>query len=980
MDRTTHRTPKPFRTSLPRRIALAALLAVAGLAMPLTAHAQLPQVPAQDAGISPFTSRIVRNAVEIRDTRTGAALLAPTHHRLLDGFDSGISAQTTLQNQAHGVDIIVTLTNTAGSRQRMGRLQLGIFNLGENIEYLWSRMNAEMKPANARQHIGQAWIYPSDLYSPVMVMRNAQQAVGVSINYPVLDYKHDVRVAIASPGSWAEQGEAGRGWFLALEFRNFGGENANTRMNHEGFMNPGETRTYVVSIRTTDRTNEWVRTLLPYRDYFRSVYGAVRYQRETSPVLGYCIADGSLQNETNPRGYATAYRPDLRGFGPFVRHVASRNWDEVMVWAPTGMYYQSRELNWPFHFASEFDTAPGLDTAFSTTDGFPWLVNQGTKVGLWWGRASSYISAWDAPSMVPFDPTNPVHHAAGLRELDAAVRAGATVIGLDTFTPEFVPMHDLLAWLDTMQTRHPHVRFITEPSQCDILHTRAPTWYDGWLDITGTTNDRDRLFPVQGPNVLSDFINPGSESWVGLSYRLPYQRSFGRPTNNQVIADARELAEWGFRPIISHDIPTPPSTQSAQSWEFTLPADIRESDPFIANLRAGRLAGQAAPLPPPAEAGTGAGSGIGSGTGSEPGAGTGSGTGTETGSGSGSGTTTGTPPGGSTGNQPGTPDGGGTQSGGSSNPSTGAQPPQSGAAGNGAGSNGGNSGGSSGSGAGNNVIIVVPPSNPTPPPPPGPPQSFNEQYNSTNGGSTPPPSGGSNAPDPTLGGSIGGSSSAFGNGPSVQAGDGPGTQAGNQAGNQPGDTPRRGMFGGGTSRRSVDASSRRSVGFRVMPQQPAPPPAPVSGPIASNGSGSVSPPNLNPGPINTPAPQPRVSTPTTTAVQAGGALRRATSASQSSQTTTVTRPGTSRRITPATTSVRGRVPFAPASSGQSNSGQTNAGQTTSGSGSSAGSSAGSSSGSGEQNSSNAQSSGSGTQTVTNTPATQAPQTQPANNP
>jgi hypothetical protein len=891
---------------------------------------------------------MVRDAVEIRDTRTGIALLAPTHHKLLDGFDAGIRAQTTFRNQTHGVDVIVTLTNDATTPQRLGRLQLGIFNLGEQIDYLWSRMNAEMKPASARQHVGQAWMYPTDLYSPVMVMRNTQQAVGVSINYPVLEYKHDVRVAIASPGNWAEQGEAGRGWFLSLEFRNFGNESVYTRMNHEGSMRPGETRTYVVSIRTTDQPGEWIRTLLPYRDYFRGQYGAVRYARETTPVFAYTIADSSLQSSSNPRGFGTAFRPDLRGFGPFVRHVASRNWNEVMVWAPTGMYYQNRALNWPFHFASEFVSTPGLDTADSTTDGFPWLVNQGMRVGLWWGRSSSYISSWDASTMVPLNPNDPVHRAAAFAELDAAVGAGATVIGLDTFTPEFVPMHDLLAWLEAMQARHPGVRFVTEPSQCDILHTHAATWYDGWRDIQGTTSDRDQLFPIQGPNVLSDFLNPGSESWVGLGYRPPYTRSFGRPTDAQVIADTREVAEWGFRPIVSWDMVNPPAVQSAASWEFTLPPDIRDSDPFIANLRAGRLPGVgAAPTPSDTE---GDGGSV-SGTGASGGSGS-SGSGTE-----GQGGNTGT------GEQPGSsPSGGNTGNSGSGMSS----------------GSGASFGSGSGAGSGGTtppVIVVLPPTPPQGNPQPGPTppqQTQNEQYAS----SAP-----ANQPSTTSGAGSAGAS------PQVQVGDELPQQTGGSggtfgqfaqqaSGNASTSSPGRTAFFGGTSRRGVDAGSRRSgpTAFRVVPRQPAP----LNGPLAAGGSSSVSPPNLNPAPIATSAPVsgagssagsstgsaagqgPRVSSPTLSATQATSALRRANGSDRAGSPATVVRSGTSRRVVPV------RPAIAPVTqSGPSSTGTSSTGSSSTSNNSSSGTAGSSESGTTSSQQSQTGSSGSGTQTVTN---------------
>jgi hypothetical protein len=578
------------------RLLLAAACTSAGPTAAAWAQATAPQLPAIEQGTATVTSRLVGSQLELRDAATDEVILALTNVPITVNWPAGVTTNISLQRQPHGADVSVTVRNVSASPKSMGKLMFGILNMGQQIEYMDSNLNSRMVEGAANDFVGQAWLYPLHLYSPAMVIRNEQRAVGLSVQYPIMDYKHDVRVSINSPGSWMAQGEAGRGWLVAFEFDNAPNQSSWTRMNFPGQLQAGEERTYVVSLRVSDRPNEWVRTLLPYRDYFRATYGGVQYRRETAPVRGVGLADTSLISSSNPRGFTPSLRPDHNGFGPFVRYFDSQGWDEMMIWTPSGLYRENRDLNWPFQMVSPLTETPQLATAFSVTDGFPWLASR-RKVGFWWGRSLDVSFAWDSPQFEHFDPDNQLHVSVANRELDEAARAGATVIGLDTFTPLQVPIWKLLPWLDQMRTRQPQVKFVTEPAQCDLLHLHAPTWLDGWVDIEGTTQNREDLFQIHEPNVLSDFIAPGHESWAAVAYRPPYVRSFGQPTPQQILADIQRLAGFGYRPVIATAIAQPDDVASAATWETSLPADIRDSDPFIQNLRAGRLPNENAPAP-----------------------------------------------------------------------------------------------------------------------------------------------------------------------------------------------------------------------------------------------------------------------------------------------------------------------------------------------------------------------------------------------
>jgi hypothetical protein len=99
---------------------------------------------------------------------------------------------------------------------------------------------------------------------------------------------------------------------------------------------------------------------------------------------------------------------------------------------------------------------------------------------------------------------------------------------------------------------------------------------------------------VTGPDALADFLLPGHETWIGLRYG-EMSRFERAPTDAEIEADMRKFADWGYRPVMFVEREKPEGIVAARSWEVTVPQAIRDSDPMIANLRAGRLPMQLAP-------------------------------------------------------------------------------------------------------------------------------------------------------------------------------------------------------------------------------------------------------------------------------------------------------------------------------------------------------------------------------------------------
>src|SRR5262249_27335170 len=146
---------------------------------------------------------------------------------------------------------------------------------------------------------------------------------------------------------------------------------------------------YVVSVRVLKNSSEWVRTLVPYRNYFRSVYGGVRYTRETGPVTAQMAADTGGCSASNPMGWLGGYRPDLQGWGVLAKKLREQpaGWSGTMVWLPSGSYWHNPQNNFPCWPASTWMTSPLLATVFDPVNGLPSVPRAGKQLGFWWGHS-----------------------------------------------------------------------------------------------------------------------------------------------------------------------------------------------------------------------------------------------------------------------------------------------------------------------------------------------------------------------------------------------------------------------------------------------------------------------------------------------------------------------------------------------------------------------------------------------------------------
>lgn len=552
------------------RTAWAAVLAIGSLCV-------AQQVPPPEDGDKIVTVKRVGDEVEMRDAANGSPLIIPKGIYLWEDKNNANSLKPTVQVQAQpaGFDVIYTFTNKGGAGRKMGALNVGIVTLGSRVTYPDVRLICEPLVADyVEGYKVKQMQYPDTLYSPAWVLENDAYAVGFSIQYPILDYQHNVRLALTSPDGRFADGEGGRGWKLEFLLSNVGNETEENKILYPGLIAPGETRVYVVSVRVTRKPSEWVRTLVPYRNWFRGEYGGVSYVRQPRPINIRSFSSGELCTDDNPLGFGDS-RPDINGWGPIVTGLLERTqWDTIMLQTCSGSYRVHYINNFPYQFATNWNATPQLATATDPGVGFPRMPAAGQKIGIWWGRSVQVADKWDDDALTPFDPSNLNHRKRAFAEMDLAVKAGVTTVGLDTLSPRCTPMWKLVPWLHDLKARYPGVRFAAEPVCSDLIHREIGTMYRGNKD-RGEVNSPDQIDGFYNPFYMADFLLPGHETWG--KFRWATYEDFGIfYTDEEKTAKLEQIASLGYVPCPSESFDLKDlNIKAAKSWEFTVPADLQ---------------------------------------------------------------------------------------------------------------------------------------------------------------------------------------------------------------------------------------------------------------------------------------------------------------------------------------------------------------------------------------------------------------------
>mgnify|MGYP002395993229 CR=1 FL=1 len=524
--------------------------------------------------------------IEMRWAADETPLLMPRDVAYVGTVPNGLRPATRVEPTSDGFDLVLSYRNTFTTPRTTANVEIGPFVLGDRITWRDFRFTGAPETVSLAGVPASSHNYPGDLYSPVATLENDRFAIGLSFLYPVLDYEHQVNIALRTRTGKRARGIGGQGFFVRFDTA-VNSRNPNQR-RYPAILEPGEQREYRIAVRVVDKrqddSSRWLKTLAPYARDFIQTHGPVQYQRDPRPVYAVVVAGDFLQSADNPYGFGR-FRPDLNGWKPLFDWLRSRGGlERIMVWAPSGMH-PSKQNNYPFHFATQLDRSPNLREAFDPAKGFPSLSAQGIEVGLWWGHAGWYLDRWDAPEKVGFDPNNPDHIAAAFAELRAAARAGATSIGMDAFSAHGIPLWIAHDWIQQLQSEFPDLRFVVEPKTCDILHNIVPMYYRAF-EFDPNAKSADDLLLLDSPHFLADLLNPGHETWAALRWDR-HQAILGVAASDSLMAnDSAWAAKNGFVPLIHRDIPAQGRFRAQDSWLSSIPTKLHNE---LADLMSERI-------------------------------------------------------------------------------------------------------------------------------------------------------------------------------------------------------------------------------------------------------------------------------------------------------------------------------------------------------------------------------------------------------
>lgn len=558
------------------------------LASASSALAQQPlpnQIPYIESGPAQFSVQYENGKVTVTDLADGTVVIKPHSGNSTvykhNAQGTTLEPQITFQAQPRGYDVVYTFVNNDSVPRPAGRLVTNVISLGEDVKYYDMRSSCGPWELQSSQFNSVERNYPGIMYSPAVVLAGQRYAVGVTLQYPIMQYKHDVHMMIGT----SEVVNGTKGWTTWFGLSNFGTESQAQRIQVESPLQPGEQRTYVVSVRVTKNPQEWIRTLTPYREFFRSTYGGVKYQRRDDPILGISLASSSAIRSDNPAGFnwATTRRPDVYGYGPWVEALkALHGWKRVMLWNNTGMYDAgvSRAFNFPFKFATRWLEVPHMDTALDPDIGFPSLADAGIDLGLWWGNSCMTVAQWNPTSATPMNPNDPEIAARGFAEIDLAAQAGVKYVGLDAFAAWATPRWEQYEWLLMMKERHPEIMFVCEPISCDFLHTIAAQFLRGWSTASpADVHDVEDLYILKNPHYMADFLLPGHETWGAFRY-APHRQVFGIQESQELLnQDIQRYANLGYVPLffVPLEMDLPDNVVVRDSWKDWIPEELQAS-------------------------------------------------------------------------------------------------------------------------------------------------------------------------------------------------------------------------------------------------------------------------------------------------------------------------------------------------------------------------------------------------------------------
>jgi len=384
----------------------------------------------------------------------------------------------------------------------------------------------------------QAHTWPGVCYSPITGFAEEGVFVGLSLQYPLCEYRQVFSVrAFWNRNAW-------RSLFAPTDKWPENEKKVRGRV-WPGSLAAGATRSYVVSVGFA-RADAWVNAFVDYKNHFRAQFGPLRYEKNPRPVAAISFGHSGLLSDDSPRGYG--YRLDRVGWKPFVdaylgKH-APRGWRRFMIWQSAGSYRVHKDTNMVFEIGTGWP-----EKAVDTAGELQRLVAADVQIGLWMGRATTLSQGFDSGVRWAIDVRKASDWELFTREIDLARSRGMRMLGMDdthaTHRTDWHPAGwELVAddgFFPKVRAAYPDMHLVVEPAASDFHN------------LWGSSFVWD--YHTHGPAVWPEYLIPGVEINAVMKRGRMNDKTPGAHADPKHF---NRLVEWGYVPLVFQTIGNPP--------------------------------------------------------------------------------------------------------------------------------------------------------------------------------------------------------------------------------------------------------------------------------------------------------------------------------------------------------------------------------------------------------------------------------------
>jgi len=407
-------------------------------------------------------------------------------------------------------------------------------------------------------------------YSPVIVAKDNDFAVGVALEYPFLDYNYDTTNYGGTLNTKKDPNfklypfmrivKDGNSWIYEYAFIHY----QNPEEQFDGYIPAGQTYHFTIPVRFSQPT-KWLLTLYPYKNYLKTTYGeSFAPQRSSQPVLWVNLAFYGIYAEQNNNPRNWSYNWQLIDDGSPVELpieevtaglsniMESHGYNDILLHGLSGLYPVTSGSSMYSEIPNQFVVGrPDYMKGGALNNALQTFTNAGQKYSFWWGISGSMpvdgnedvlsYSQWLPDHDIPFKLNNSTHKNFATYQLNQALNLSPSGIGYDAYGR--MEEKTAMQWLDEMHDIINTAGTETEiwlEEMSDIKHKKAGIIRQGYTDWREIQHNA-----ISKPPVLAQYLNPQAKIIVLLENHAMNELSEITPEQH-----IQSLIKMGYTPFV----------------------------------------------------------------------------------------------------------------------------------------------------------------------------------------------------------------------------------------------------------------------------------------------------------------------------------------------------------------------------------------------------------------------------------------------